>query len=98
MAANVFSWFPTHQADNFDFADVLPTYAVFDSLDKPDEPDRNGQTLLTAQSLIVARQEDAHRHHLAKKADASSSIFLYNKFGILSGRTRMNEAIKKFEL
>lgn len=84
MAANVLSWLPTKQTDHLDFDEDLPAYAVLDHHKDTDEYYTKKQLFLTIQQFKPAQQDDDHFRHLAKKADAPDSPFIYEEFGILS--------------
>lgn len=89
MAANALSRLPTGQVDDLDFDDDLPAYAVAKS-------DRDEQKPPTIQAFVASQRPNAHSWYLSKKAGFADSSFLFDGFGILSGRARFDGAIPKF--
>lgn len=60
MAADALSWLPTNQADESNFDNDLPVYAVVNYHVKPDERVEKEQNSLTIQEFVVAQRGDGH--------------------------------------
>lgn len=83
MAAHALYWLSTNQTDDYEFNEDLAAYAVAGLHKNTDEHGMERQKLLTIQQFVPAQQDDVHIRHLAEKADAPDSPFIYNDFGIL---------------